>query len=280
MRGYAVLFCVFAAVASIQVNAQEISSTLLFPVVARTEGAGDSRWVSDLVVNNLLGETVTVGLQFFPENQTNSLDFEFPDRFQLAPRETRLVEDILASFFGYDTNIKGVLLVTVDPGLISGNSEEANIAGVTRTYNVADPAGTYGQSVPGLDVLVMTTDPLVAAGARNDDSYRSNLGIVNIGFFDEALVHFRILGSDGSVLVEGTRTVRALSMRQWSFQQLGVGSVEGPMTVELWLDEGSAADDPCDFGVPAIMGYVSKVDNGTDDGEFIYAFPTVGDRCD
>lgn len=94
-----------------------------------------------------MNESLTVGIQFFPENQANTLDMDFPDRFQLGSRETVLVEDVLAAIFGYDTNIKGLFLVTVDSNLISGNSDEANIAGITRTYNVADPAGTYGQSV-------------------------------------------------------------------------------------------------------------------------------------
>lgn len=120
----------------------------------------------------------------------------------------------------------------------------------------------------------------MATGARNDDSYRSNVGIVSLAMFEEVLVHIRILGPDGTVLTERTRTAPPLSMRQWSFQQLGAGTVEGAMTVDLWLDEDNVAEDPCDFEAPAIMGYVSKVDNGTDDAEFIYAFLTVGDPCD
>ncbi len=280
MRRATVLFCFFVVLVSVPVVAIEHVDTLLFPVVARTAGAGDSQWVSDLTVHNLLDESITVGLQFFPADQANEFDADFPDRIELGSRETSIVEDVLAEVFGYDTDIKGMLLVTANAGMIDGNNPDANIAAITRTYNAADPDGTYGQSVPGLDLFFPLSAPVLATGARFDETYRSNVGFVSLAMFQQVTVHYRILGPDGSVVADGSRTVPPLSMRQWSFQQLGASATEGAMTVELWLDEDDVAEDPCDFGAPAIQGYVSKVDNGTGDAEFIPAFWTDPNPCE
>ena len=272
--------CLAAALmATVPAIAQEHVSTLVFPVVARTAGVGDSQWVTDLTVNNLLDEDVTLALQFFPENQANVFDPTFPTRMSLGPRETMLIEDVLATVFAYDTDIKGVLLVTVDPDMIAGNHEDANIAGITRTYNAADPSGTYGQSVPGLAPLAVTAAPIVATGARHDAAYRSNVGIVSISMSGQIRVHYRILGPSGEVLAEGSRTIPPVSLRQFSFGQLGVSEFDGAATVELRIDEGDVSDEPCEMGSAAIIGYVSKIDNGTGDAEFVSALLTEPDPC-
>jgi hypothetical protein len=117
-----------------------------------------------------------------------------------------------------------------------------------------------------------------STGARNDDDFRSNLGIVGLSLFEEIQVHYRIQAADGSVLAEGVKTIPTATVRQWSFAQLGVGHVPGTLTVELWLDPASQTPDPCNVDFPNMfVGYVSKVDgnpDGTGDGEFIYAAPT------
>jgi hypothetical protein len=280
MRANPVVLVVLALLVTIPAAAIEHVSVLVFPVVARTAGVGDSQWVSDLTVNNLMDVSIEVGLQFFPENQPNELDMEMSNRIELGPRETRVISDVLGEFFGYDENIKGFLLVAADPNFIDGNPDDTNIAGTTRTYNIADPAGTYGQSVPALPTFFPYADPVVATGARHDDTYRSNLGVVSLAMFQEIRVHYRILNPDGSVAAEGSRNIPRLSMRQWSFQQLGVSPTEGGLTVEVRLDEDDVAEDPCDFGEPQFMAYVSKVDSGTDDAEFIYAFWTTNNDCE
>jgi hypothetical protein len=280
MRTIAPVVCLAAALLSAAPTlAQEHVSTLVFPVVARTAGVGSSQWVTDLTVNNLFDSDVTLALQFFPENQANVFDPTFPTQMSLGARQTMLIEDVLATVFGYDSDIKGVLLVTVDADMIAGNHQDANIAGITRTYNAADPTGTYGQSVPGLAALAVTAAPIVATGARHDATYRSNVGIVSFSMSGQIRVHYRILGPTGGVLAEGSRTVPPVSMRQFSFGQLGVSAFEGAATVELWIDEGDVSQEPCEIGSAAILGYISKIDNGTGDAEFISAYLTEPDPC-
>ena len=261
------------------VAAQDVDSVQLFPIVARTAGVGSSQWVTDLAVHNLEADAITVGLQFFPANRANTFDPTFPDRIELAPRETALLEDVLAEVFGFQSDIKGVLVVSADPGMIIGNPEDTDILAVTRTYNRANPGGTYGQTVPSLELITVTETPLVVTGARNDARYRSNLGVMNRSM-EPLTVHYRILAAGGATLVEGSRPLPELSVRQFSFQQLGVGTVNGPLTVEMWLDPDDVSPDPCADFAAAILGYVSKVDNGTGDAEFLYAAPIDDPPCD
>jgi hypothetical protein len=56
--------------------------------------------------------------------------------------------------------------------------------------------------------------------------------------------------------------------------------VEGPLTVELWLEPDHASEDPC-AGLPnAFYAYVSKVDNLTGDAEYLQAFPMEPYMCE
>jgi hypothetical protein len=260
--------------------AQEVDTTVLFPIVARTAGVGTSQWVTDLTVHSLVDQPVEVGLQFFPADQANTFNFIFPDRISVGPRGTVLVEDVLASVFGYQDDITGVLLVTAEQDFIPGNPEDSEILAVTRTYNAADPAGTYGQTVPALFAAATgISDPVVATGARNDSRFRSNVGIVSMSFSGVVTVHYRILDGDGNVLAQGSKPIPSLTVKQWRMNQLGVGSVTGPLTVELWLDPADVSIDPCADFANRILGYVSKVDNGTGDAEFLYAAPVNSADC-
>jgi hypothetical protein len=261
------------------VSAQEVDGVQLFPIVARTTGVGTSQWVTDLTVHNLMDQSITLGLQFFPADQANTFDPTFPDRMEIGPRETVLIEDVLSEFFGHESDIKGVLLVSADDDMISGNPDDVDILAVTRTYNKADPDGTYGQTVPSLELVTVNSTPLVVTGARNDAAYRSNLGLIHRSL-ESITVHYRVLDGDGGVVAGGSRNLPEVSVKQFSFQQLGVGSTDGPLTVELRIDPDDISPDPCADFANAILGYVSKVDNGTGDGEFLYAAPIHDVPCD
>ena len=270
--------------AALPAAAQQVSDFQFFPIVARTAGVGGTQWVSDLTIYNPHDHELTVGLQFFPADQANVFNPLFPVRVTLDARETVILEDVLHGLFHYATDVKGGLLTSSDHDLILANPEDDDFAAVTRTYNVGNPLGTFGQTVPALDSTYNAAWwPSIATGARNDDAFRSNLGIVSLSLFEEIQVHYRILAADGSTLVEGVKTIPTASVRQWSFAQLGVGRVAGPLTVELWLDPDSLTPDPCNVDFPNMfVGYVSKVDgnpDGTGDGEFIYATPTEELDC-
>jgi hypothetical protein len=256
--------------------AQEADEWQIIPVVARTAGVGGTQWVSDLTVYNTTSSTLDVGTQYFPADRDNAFNPDLPDRFVLAPGETRFFPDVLSTVFGIETDSKGVLIVTTDENLIPTNPEDAQILAVSRTYNTGGGDGTYGQTVNSLLIAMSGSAqlPLFATGVRNDDAFRSNLGVVNVSFLEAVTIHYRIVDADGEIIATGTRNLPRTSLKQWSLAQLGVGTIDGPMTVQVWIDPSDGAPDPCAVDDPnIIMAYVSKVDNATGDGEFLLASP-------
>lgn len=265
-------------------SAQEIAHSQFFPILARTAGVGGTQWVTDLTVHNMTDEELVVGTQFLEADTANVFNPTFPDRFTLGPLETRMIPDVLNSLFGYETDIKGSMLVTVDPSLISSNPAGAQILATTRTYNTGDPAGTFGQTVPALSRTInASASTSVITGAVNSTRFRSNLGIANMALLTELRVNYRVLDGDGDVVAEGMRTLQPASVSQWSFQQLGVAKQDGPLTVELWMHPDDVLPDPCATQFPNMfIAYVSKVDgnpDGTGDAEFIYAAPHEPYSC-
>ncbi|MGD8441221.1 MAG: hypothetical protein PVG53_11835 [Holophagae bacterium] len=265
-------------------SAQEIAHSQFFPILARTAGVGGTQWVTDLTIHNMTDEELVVGTQFLEADTANVFNPTFPDRFTIGPNETRMIPDVLNAMFGYETDIKGSMLVTVDPSLISGNPAGAQILATTRTYNTGDPAGTFGQTVPSLSRTInASASTSVITGAVNSTRFRSNLGIANMALLTELRVMYRVLDGDGNLVAEGMRTLQPASVSQWSFQQLGVPKQDGPLTVELWMHPDDVLPDPCATQFPNMfIAYVSKVDgnpDGTGDAEFIYAAPHEPYSC-
>lgn len=283
---YALIGLAFLVGAALPVHAQEIAHTQFFPILARTAGVGGTQWVSDLAIHNMLDTGVTVGIQFLEADHANVFNPTFPDRFTLAARETRLVEDVLNQMFDYDSDVTGSLVVTVSNQLLGNgtNPDNAEILATTRTYNTGDPAGTFGQTVPALSrVINAAPTKSVVTGVVNSTRFRSNLGIMNMSFIGELRINYRILDSSGGVVVEGQRTIQPASVSQWSLQRLGVAKTDDPLTIELWMHPDDVLPDPCATNFPTMfMAYVSKVDgnpDGTGDAEFIYAAPNDPYQC-
>ncbi len=271
-------------------SAQEKGDSFIVPVVAHTSGAGvpPTRWISDLVLHNMEDSKVTVGMIYLPFEHANDWDGTFPVTLDLSGRETLLIEDILGTLFHKTSNTKGLLFISCDPEYFPANPGGANLLLTSRTYNTGSPTGTYGQTVPSNTLLWNgSATPSYIAGARNDDRFRSSLGIVNVSLHP-VTIHYRILDDRGNVLEQSSVDIPAASGWQRLFSNLGLGKVTGPMTLELWLDPADVTPNPCDTeDVSYFWAYVSKVDgnpDGTGDAEFLPAVPTelppAGFSCD
>lgn len=284
MRRIIMMVVLLTVVASFPAAAQEIAHSQFFPVVARTSGVGGTQWLTDLTVVNLSGAAVEVGTQFLIADQANIFNPAFPDRFILEANETRVIVDVLNELYGYESNIKGSLLLTVDPSLVATNPQGAEILATTRTYNTGNPEGTYGQTVSALSLSInAAATSSYVTGARNDSLFRSNLGIANMAVISPITVYYRVMNASGATVAEGSKAMPPASMSQWSFSDLGVPTADGPLTVELWMDPSDVFPDPCATQFPNMfIAYVSKVDgnpDGTGDAEFIYAAPMDPYRC-
>jgi hypothetical protein len=274
--------------------AQSVDETQLFPVVAHTEGAGDppTSWRSDLTVHNVMDSEITVGVLFLPFNLANDPEEVEMEELILDPRETLTIEDVIVDLFGITEDTSGALLLMCDAETFPSNPEDAVMLATTRTYTVGSAVGTFGTAVPSVNfsgrVLNAGQSISLITGARNDSDYRSNLGIVNISFAAVPItVHFRFLDEDGSVIASGSKDLLEYTGGQWSFKRLGVPRViEGPLTVELWLDPDDIVGNPCEVDEDDLtfyVAYATKVDgnpSGSGDGEFIYAASVEDVECD
>jgi hypothetical protein len=274
--------------------AQSVDETQIFPVVAHTEGAGDppTSWRSDLTVHNVMDDELTVGVFFLPFNQGNDPEEGEMEELILGPRETLTIEDVIVDLFGITEDTSGALLLQCDAETFPSNPEDAAMLATTRTYTVGSALGTFGTAVPAVDlsgrILNAGQSISLITGARNDSDYRSNLGIVNISFSGLPItVHYRFLDEEGSVIASGSKDLLEYTGGQWSFRRLGVPRViEGPLTVELWLDPEDIAGDPCELpedDLNLFVAYATKVDGnpaGSGDGEFIYAASLEDVECD
>jgi len=274
--------------------AQMVNETQFFPVVAHTSGAGDppTSWRSDLTVHNPMDGQLEVGVMYFESGNVTEWDESYAVTLTLHARETRTVEDVVATLFGITANSKGSLLLECDDSIFPSNPDGSVMLATTRTYNVGSEVGTFGTAVPTVQFadsfLNGGQSVSLITGVSNDENFRSNMGIVNFSFAEVPItVHYRFLAEDGTEIASGSKDLDAFDMNQWSFRNLGVPSViEGPLTVELWLDPDDIQGDLCeidedDFVI--FIAYATKVDGnptGSGDGVFIYATPRERIECD
>ena len=274
--------------------AQMVNETQFFPVFAHTSGAGDppTSWRSNLTIHNVMDAELTVGIMYFRSGQIAEWDGAYAVTLTLQARETRTVEDVVATLFGITANSKGSLLLECDDSIFPSNPDGSVMLATTRTYNVGSEVGTFGTAVPTVQFadsfLNGGQSVSLITGVSNDEDFRSNLGIVNFSFAEVPItVHYQFLDEDGTVIASCSKDLDPFDMNQWSFRKLGVPSViEGPLTVELWLDPEDIAGDLCeidedDFVI--FVAYATKVDgnpSGSGDGVFIYATPRDRLECD
>jgi hypothetical protein len=167
-----------------------------------------------------------------------------------------------------------MVLVTCEREMLQlpPGDDDLYIAASMRTYDVSSPQGTYGQSIPSNNFILNTSgQQSFITGAVNDSEFRSNLGLANVSLA-EVRIHYRILSAT-AIVAEGSRVLRSLENKQFSFAQLGVGVVEGALTVDLWLDPDDVRDPCVEMmeGGTGFAAFVSKVDSRTQDAEFFWA---------
>jgi len=272
------MLAVFLALAPIPAGAQVINDSHILPVVAHTPGAGDppTAWVSDVIIHNPTAFTQTVGLALYRFGQANPIDADW-FLVEVAARQTRTYEDVLAEVFGVTDAALGLLVISCNSPGIPQNPEDCSLLVTSRTYNTGSPDGTFGQTVPSsLLSFNFTGQPSFVTGVRNDSRFRSNLGIVN-GSEEAITIFYRVLDSDGGIIIANSVELLAVSGNQWSLASLGVGMVNDTLTIELWMDPDDVTPDACNAEENnQFLAYVSKVDgnpNGTGDAEFIPAMP-------
>jgi len=279
---------------------------VVVPTAASTPGLNNSNWRTDLEIMNVDTTPIDVsivllrccnltdGAAWF-EDMANALGGRSSDGFghvdprleDIQPGQAVQLDDVITANWGAD--MKGALLVfAYEAGtLTTTNPPGGNpklIVVNARTYSLGSDADgnplTYGTQVPGLpwhDYIDPGLDAkglnkAVFTGLREDTSYRTAVGLVNIS---DRLTYLDVLltlnAADGTQLGQTAIFLNPLTQEQYDqaiitlFAKSLDDAISGAtLTVSV---EGytSGAETPA----PALMAYVTRMDNATNDPVYI-----------
>jgi para-nitrobenzyl esterase len=228
---------------------------LVLPGVARTSGVGGSRFTSTAWLHNPSDAPLTVELSLVSGSGAS------PEaRIDLAPRQSRRLDDPILSLFGFDS-AAGSLLARADrPFLLRG-----------VTANVADPLGTYGLALaslrqaealrPGETGIAAWLSHTVAGGT----GFRTNVALTLLEAGSEAFVTV----VDDTGLVRGEERVSSETPLFW---QRSVTDLASDPQIPLGRVEVRVL-------CGAVVAYAAVVDNGTGDPVVLAPAAFPGGAC-
>ncbi|MFP5245832.1 MAG: PKD domain-containing protein [Thermoanaerobaculia bacterium] len=249
-----------SAIASriVTVSSNDAYRTLV-SVAARTPGSGGTSWRTELSLFNAGSAGATVTLVFLP----STLGTIATHTLYLPPAQSQTFENVLTEVFGLQS---GAGALAIDASTAGGS---ADLRVTSRTFTGSEK-GTYGQSVPDVKNTALTAQ-LYLTGMHANDSFRTNIGLVNRATEDVAAM-LTLYNENGGVIGSETFGLSASSFVQMPLAAVFPQIEEAPYGV-LSLRVGAAKPG-------AVSVYASVVDNLTQDPVFIQAIdaPTGGKR--
>ncbi|HEY2322269.1 MAG TPA: hypothetical protein VGJ82_05325 [Thermoanaerobaculia bacterium] len=147
-----------------------LNQKLALPGMARTAGAFNSYWQSDIVLYNPLPDSQNVRIDYVQTGDSFTTLEAKTTTLTLAGKEIRVIPDALKALFNVDSG-GGVFFLTPDLAV--------NVT--SRTYTTA-ANGTYGFSMNGIDFLAAAASsrfPVTFSGAFPGANFRTNLVITD-----------------------------------------------------------------------------------------------------
>ena len=214
-------------------------SPVIIPVIGRFPGAGGTQWRTDVFLHNAYEPAQVVTLKYYPTGGA------LIERTTTVPKySSAILNDIVLNTFGL-TNSGGVLEV-----------HAVRVLAKATIYNSGNPAGQFGQGVPGiaLDLLSRQAFLFALSGTRGN---RVNIGVANPNDVP-VTVNIYIGEVEGLGVYSFQPTLPPHSYIQYSdiFNAYGL-----PQAAILQVDMMSVG------GLP-IYGYSSEVRNDTGDAVF------------
>ncbi len=221
---------------------------LLIPAAAHVAGLHGTRWVTDLVLENLDVTAATAYLYLMRAGQDNSAAEAVT--MTVDPESSAGVSDAIATLFE-TTDATGAILV--------GSSGE--LVASSRTYNDAE-AGTYGQLIPGipLETVFGAGESARLIQLTRNGSFRTNIGFASASATPITL-DVTLHSADGTALGTVSETLPA-------YGYLQVTDIFGADV------EDGYAEVSCDTAGARWATYASVVDNQT--GDPIFVLPSEG----
>jgi hypothetical protein len=149
---------------------------IIIPVIGRFPGAGGTQWRTDVFVHNAFEPGQVVALRFYPSGGA-MIERTVP----VAQYSSVKLNDIVLNTFGL-TNAGGVLEI-----------HAVRVLARATIYNSGNPAGRFGQGVPGIPAADLSRQAMLYGLSGNDGS-RVNIGVANP---NDVPVPVNILINDG-----------------------------------------------------------------------------------
>jgi PKD repeat protein len=233
-----------------------IPTSFVVPSAVHTPGLNETLWRSDLRIFNPDVSTVTVDVEFQPENTDNVASVNHGIRISIPPNGTRSFGDILSAIPGIiiDDDGTGSYLGSLSIQYENGGESEVPPLIMSRTYNITE-TGTFGQFVPAISASLDEPRTMHLTGLVHNLSYRTNVRLANLGD-TQATATLRLYDKFGVVVGDPVYiNVKARSTTQ-------VNGIADSAGVPYTLDIFSVTVDSND---PSVVAWASLVDNITGD---------------
>ena len=162
--GLVVAAVVLGALAAAPASAIQINSDhVVVPVIVHTTGYNSTMWRTDVWVTNAGGDAGDLTLSYYP-----AAGGELTQSMSIAAYGGHFFPDIVLQTFSLDDS-KGMLIVS---------SASTYVEVRARVYNTGDPAGQFGQAVPGLPLGRLSSQGYIS-GVSTAVGNRLSVGIAN-----------------------------------------------------------------------------------------------------
>lgn len=277
---------------------------VIVPAAAAAPGLQNAIWRTDVEIMNVDEVPVDVMVVFLPtgniDNNYRYTNFAYhlggrsedgftkvdPKLKDIQPGRSVVLENIIEAHWGANT-VGALLFWAYKAGSFKQTNppggEPRKILVWSRTYNrkTAEDGSvsTFGQGIPGIpwyyyinpSKQAQGLNRVVFSGIREDASFRTNIGLVNISDRLTSLeVELTLYGADGTKLKDLGIVLNPLAHEQFDQavkegffrldRDLPFGTLE--ISVKGWR---STAAEP----TPALLAYVSRVDNATNDAVYL-----------
>jgi len=230
-----------------------VAPELFVPAAAAASGANGTYWSTTLWAINPNDVEIRLDGAFLPAGQDNSAA---PGSLQVvATIPARGATEVLdvVSVLGF-SGAGGLFLRAVDPA--TGDTPPEAVEVVTYTFTPSPAGGgNYGQGIPAEESGEQAS--VRCPGVRQDDSYRTNVGVLNTSP-EEITVKIDVHASDGTVVGSGSWTLPPYSQKQVGVSSLGVSNLATGY-VAVTRTSGSGG----------FLAYISRVDNATGDAVYV-----------
>jgi hypothetical protein len=215
---------------------------VVLPVIGRFAGAGGTQWRTDVFLSNPFSPTINYTLRFYPNGEAPE------DRtIAMAPFSTMALTDICLNTYGR-SGCAGTLEV------LGG---ALDVEARARIYNVGNPAGQFGQSVPGIGSDFLTRQAFLY-GLSTMSGNRLNIGVTNP---NDVAVDVTITVFSGNNTHLHSRSVTVQPHRYAQFNDIGASFGIGAHEA-LAIHMTTAGD--------RIYGWASEVRSDTGDAVFVF----------